>query len=171
MRVYVLSLVVSSALAFYHAQPPRRSLGRVWATSTRIEPREIAMPADPTDPFLLVRQDLKRMKRRIKELVEGTLDDSSSSSHPLLQEAAREFFERRERAFRPTIVILAARALQALKRSPPAVFKLQCQLAEIVEMMSTAQARAAPRHARARAHTPEIVIFLITTPPRPLGDP
>jgi len=82
----------------------------------------------------------KRMKRRIKELVEGTLDDSSSSSHPLLQEAAREFFERRERAFRPTIVILAARALQALKRSPPAVFKLQCQLAEIVEMMSTAQA-------------------------------
>ena len=70
---------------------------------------------------------------------------SSSSSHPLLQEAAREFFERRERAFRPTIVILAARALQALKRSPPAVFKLQCQLAEIVEMMSTAQVREAPR--------------------------
>ena len=43
------------------------------------------------------------------------------------------------------VVILAARALQALKRSPPAVFKLQCQLAEIVEMMSTAQVREAPR--------------------------
>ena len=40
-------------------------------------------------------------------------EPTSSSSHPLLQEAAREFFERRERAFRPTIVILAARALQA----------------------------------------------------------
>ena len=84
MRVHVLSLVVSSALAFYHAQPPRRSLGRVWATSTRIEPREIAMPADPTDPFLLVRQDLKRMKRRIKELVEIASSFGSAGLVPVM---------------------------------------------------------------------------------------
>ena len=154
-------LITGVAIAFSPAQrSPAAPRGRA-ATPRRVasaappstmsasapDLRELDVPMDATDPFYLVRKDLKRMKRSIKELVEGTLDDSSSSSHPLLQEAAREFFERRERAFRPTIVILAARALQTLdggklKPKTDPVFMLQCQLAEIVEMMSTAQARA-----------------------------
>lgn len=109
------------------------------------------------EPFAMVRDDLKAMKGRIRALVERTLEGPSqegsqpmpsspssttslAQSHPLLQEAAREFFERRERAFRPAVVILVARALplaadesELSKRAAR-----QCLLAEIVEMMSTA---------------------------------
>ena len=78
-------------------------------------------------------------------LVENTLDEpgrgggarSSGRSHPLLQEAAREFFERRERAFRPAVVLLVARAVESTEKGKP-VSARQCLLAEIVEMMCTA---------------------------------
>ena len=57
------------------------------------------VPAE-SNPFSIVKDDLKLMKLRIKALVENTLDEpgrggrsrSSGRSHPLLQEAAREFF-------------------------------------------------------------------------------
>ena len=88
--------------------------------------------------------------------VEG--QNHGGSTNPLLKEAAREFFERRERAWRPGTVLLLARALQASAEAPAAaeageeapaaspVAESQCkpnakqlQLAEIVEMMATAQ--------------------------------
>ncbi|KAJ8600514.1 hypothetical protein CTAYLR_009212 [Chrysophaeum taylorii] len=101
----------------------------------------------------MVRDDLKAMKQRIRALVERTLESDGSTSstkgkdasalqsHPLLQEAAREFFERRERAFRPAVVILVARALPLVAPEAEAsiIAARQCLLAEIVEMMSTAQ--------------------------------
>ena len=102
---------------------------------------------DVENPFVIVREDLKQMKQRIKELVERTLDNKGSeggggssggSSHPLLQEAAREFFERRERAFRPAVVLLVARAVEGTEAGAQVPGK-QCLLAEIVEMMCTAQ--------------------------------
>jgi geranylgeranyl pyrophosphate synthase len=79
------------------------------------------------------------------------------STNPLLQEAAREFFERRERAWRPGTVLLLARALAASDEAAAAAKAgagapgaaqseqrckpnaKQLQLAEIVEMMVTAQ--------------------------------
>lgn len=102
------------------------------------------VPAE-SNPFSIVKDDLKLMKLRIKALVENTLDEpgrggrsrSSGRSHPLLQEAAREFFERRERAFRPAVVLLVARAVEATAQGEP-VTSRQCLLAEIVEMMCTA---------------------------------
>ncbi|KAJ1446724.1 isoprenoid synthase domain-containing protein [Pelagophyceae sp. CCMP2097] len=113
--------------------PPRRSAGRRLAATDR-----------DAEPFEIVRSDLKQMKLRIKALVERTLDSggdsssdsSKSKSHPLLQGAAREFFERRERAFRPAVVLLVSRALQTETEELPARHRL---LAEIVEMMCTAQ--------------------------------
>merc|ERR1712124_141477 len=50
---------------------------------------------------------------------------------------AREFFERRERAFRPAVVLLVARAVESTEKGKP-VSARQCLLAEIVEMMCTA---------------------------------
>jgi len=58
----------------------------------------------------------------------------------MLKQAAREFFERRERAWRPGVVLLMARALDAgYTDEDGEAIKKQLQLAEIVEMMSTAQ--------------------------------
>merc|ERR1711869_181239 len=48
-----------------------------------------------------------------------------------------EFFERRERAFRPAVVLLVARAVESTEKGKP-VSARQCLLAEIVEMMCTA---------------------------------
>ena len=94
----------------------------------------------------------------IKELMErnvGSRDNTrEGSANPLLQEAAREFFERRERAWRPGTVLLLSRALAV---DPAAAASTasggdaghrpsakQLQLAEIVEMMTTAQVRNPP---------------------------
>ena len=116
--------------------------------AARPRPRFAAAVAEvqaEANPFSIVRDDLKLMKLRIKALVENTLDEpgrgggarSSGRSHPLLQEAAREFFERRERAFRPAVVLLVARAVESTEKGKP-VSARQCLLAEIVEMMCTA---------------------------------
>ena len=114
-------------------------------TLSRCTPRRaaaaVAEVQAEANPFSIVRDDLKLMKLRIKALVENTLDEpgrgggarSSGRSHPLLQEAAREFFERRERAFRPAVVLLVARAVESTEKGKP-VSARQCLLAEIVEM-------------------------------------
>jgi len=91
-----------------------------------------------------VKEDLRKLKRRIKELVENNVGSSDKtkegSTNPMLKQAAREFFERRERAWRPGVVLLMARALDAgiTDEDGEALMK-QRMLAEIVEMMSTAQ--------------------------------
>ncbi len=94
-------------------------------------------------PFDLVRGDLKDLKLQIKQLVErhvGSNDKTrEGSTNPLLQEAAREFFERRERAWRPGTVLLMARALAGTEQPKGSLEAKQLQLAEIVEMMATAQ--------------------------------
>eukprot|EP00614_Pseudopedinella_elastica_P027614 CAMPEP_0172615846 /NCGR_PEP_ID=MMETSP1068-20121228/62540_1 /TAXON_ID=35684 /ORGANISM="Pseudopedinella elastica, Strain CCMP716" /LENGTH=537 /DNA_ID=CAMNT_0013421115 /DNA_START=103 /DNA_END=1716 /DNA_ORIENTATION=- len=118
--------------------------------------------SEHVEPFELVRGDLKDLKLHIKELVQthvggGKDKTREGSTNPLLQEAAREFFERRERAWRPGTVLLMARALGVSApehdehASPEASSAVsdsgssvrpnpkQLQLAEIVEMMVTAQ--------------------------------
>lgn len=137
-------LKLASVLLFAaaaHAYAPRaapRGPARLAATTT-------ATPeVDAANPFAIVGEDLKNMKQRIKALVERSLDggggssSKSGGSHPLLQEAAREFFERRERAFRPAVVLLVARAVEGTA-SGTTLPEKQCLLAEIVEMMCTAQ--------------------------------
>jgi len=95
---------------------------------------------------------LKNLKTHIKELVERHIGSKDATleggTNPLLQEAAREFFERRERAWRPGTVLLMSRALGVdggvatgggSKKKAPEPSAKQLQLAEIVEMMVTAQ--------------------------------
>lgn len=123
-----------------HDAAARRSSSCSAATATTL---------DATEPFTLVQSDLRSLKRRIKSIVEknvGSNDKTKAgSSNPLLQAAAREFFERRERAWRPSVVLLMARALAADDEDPSKVssedesFAKHLMLAEIVEMMSTAQ--------------------------------
>ena len=140
-RVAALAACLTHPISGLQLAParPLRRLGRVAAAAPT------AAPSAAENPFELVRDDLKLMKGRIRALVERTLDSgdgeksSSGKSHPLLQEAAREFFERRERAFRPCVVLLAARAVSPHLPADEAVSPRQCLLAEIVEMMSTAQ--------------------------------
>lgn len=108
------------------------------------------------EPFELIRGDLKNLKIHIKELVERHIGSKDSTreggTNPLLQEAAREFFERRERAWRPGTVLLMSRALGASEEAAASGKAVdngkgaacrptakQLQLAEIVEMMVTAQ--------------------------------
>ena len=135
-----LALCLLAAAA--HAYAPRaapRGPARLAATTTTTP------EVDAANPFAIVGEDLKNMKQRIKALVERSLDgggggssSKSGGSHPLLQEAAREFFERRERAFRPAVVLLVARAVEGTA-SGKTLPEKQCLLAEIVEMMCTAQ--------------------------------
>ena len=93
-------------------------------------------------PFEIVRTDLRELKTQIKQLVERHVASNDKtregSTNPLLQEAAREFFERRERAWRPGTVLLMARALMEDAENQ-AMGTKQLKLAEIVEMMATAQ--------------------------------
>lgn len=88
-----------------------------------------------------MQQDLRTLKRRIKALVENNIGanekTNGGSTHPLVQEAAKGFMERRERAWRPAVVLLVARALADSRKKD--VLDKHIQLAEIVEMMSTAQ--------------------------------
>ena len=89
-------------------------------------------------PFEIVRTDLRELKTQIKQLVERHVASNDKtregSTNPLLQEAAREFFERRERAWRPGTVLLMARALMEDAENQ-AMGAKQLKLAEIVEMM------------------------------------
>ena len=107
----VRALVFASAARCAAALAPaaRRPLSRRYATTAADAPAAattaVDAPAAAESPFEIMREDLKLMKLRIRELVERTLDGGEGSgdgggrsSHPLLQEAAREFFERRERA-------------------------------------------------------------------------
>ena len=84
----------------------------------------------------------EELKTQIKQLVERHVASNDKtregSTNPLLQEAAREFFERRERAWRPGTVLLMARTLMEDAENE-AMGAKQLKLAEIVEMMATAQ--------------------------------
>jgi len=98
------------------------------------------------NPFASVRSDLRQLKREIKDLIEhhvgGREATKEGSTNPLLQEAAKEFFERRERAWRPCMVLLMARALEPASLDQVELQRRrdkQMQLAEIVELMATAQ--------------------------------
>lgn len=134
----LLVLTAPSVVAFLSGLPvPRRSIAARVAMTTEPE-------VDKAEPFVLVQSDLRKLKRRIKELVENNVGSSDKtkegSTNPMLKQAAREFFERRERAWRPGVVLLMARALDEGETDEDGdVLMKQIQLAEIVEMMSTAQ--------------------------------
>ena len=136
-KLSVLCLLAAAAHAYAPRAAPRGPARLAATTTTTPE-------VDAANPFAIVGEDLKNMKQRIKALVERSLDggggssSKSGGSHPLLQEAAREFFERRERAFRPAVVLLVARAVEGTA-SGTTLPEKQCLLAEIVEMMCTAQ--------------------------------
>lgn len=135
----LLVLAAPSAVSFLSGLPLPR----------RVPAARVTMATEPAvdkvEPFVLVQPDLRKLKRRIKELVENNVGSSDKtkegSTNPMLKQAAREFFERRERAWRPGVVLLMARALDAGEAEAGEDRELtkELQLAEIVEMMSTAQ--------------------------------
>lgn len=84
------------------------------------------------DPFLLVKEDLKQLKQRIKKAVGGYYTSGNEAPHPVLSMAAQEFFERKGKSFRPTITMLMSLATSG------SISSKQAQLAEITELIHTA---------------------------------
>ncbi|EKX50057.1 geranylgeranyl pyrophosphate synthase [Guillardia theta CCMP2712] len=87
----------------------------------------------PEDPFALVKEELSPFSDSIKDVVD--------TDHPILSEAAKHFFaERQGKRFRPTIVMLMAKATAPNPkehRSGP-VYEKQAELGQITEMIHVA---------------------------------
>jgi len=82
------------------------------------------------DPFALVRDELLPFSDNMKMLVQ--------SSNPLLSDAAAHFFEKRHgKRFRPTIVMLLAKALPVADAAED-VFERQSRLGQVTEMIHVA---------------------------------
>ncbi|KAJ1494091.1 isoprenoid synthase domain-containing protein [Baffinella frigidus] len=87
----------------------------------------------PTDPFAIVREELSPFSDSIKDVV--------TTDHPILSEAAKHFFaERQGKRFRPTIVILMAKATspEPAAHKGGAVYEKQALLGQITEMIHVA---------------------------------
>lgn len=84
------------------------------------------------DPFKLVSAELAPFSDNIKELVE--------TDHPVLSKAAKHFFEQRHgKRFRPTIVMLMAKATAGtMDNTKTESYLKQAQLGQITEMIHVA---------------------------------
>lgn len=84
------------------------------------------------DPFKLVSAELAPFSDNIKELVEN--------DHPVLSKAAKHFFEQRHgKRFRPTIVMLMAKATAGtMENKETEAYRKQAQLGQITEMIHVA---------------------------------
>jgi len=93
---------------------------------------------DGPDPLELVQGDMRRLKRKIKAVIDRNLG-SGGETHPLLKSSSKDFFERSEKTWRPTVVLLLGQALsQSLPVEERAAYMDDCMvLAEIVEIMHT----------------------------------
>jgi len=93
---------------------------------------------DGPDPLELVQGDMRRLKRKIKAVIDRNLG-SGGETHPLLKSSSKDFFERSEKTWRPTVVLLLGQALaESLPASEREGYLDDCMvLAEIVEIMHT----------------------------------
>jgi len=102
-----------------------------------------ATPGPPTtkaisDPFLACQPDMRRLKLKIKGVINKKLG-SGENAHPLLKSSSREFFERSEKTWRPMAPLLLSRAFAptAIGAPVPAHHDDAMVIAEIVEIMHT----------------------------------
>mmetsp|Transcript_25681 Transcript_25681/g.77124 ORF Transcript_25681/g.77124 Transcript_25681/m.77124 type:complete len:489 (-) Transcript_25681:67-1533(-) len=92
---------------------------------------DLARGPPTSDPFSLVRDQLLPFSDNMKLLV--------ASENPILSQAASHFFERRHgKRFRPTIVMLLARALPVEGVTREEAFATQTRLGQVTEMIHVA---------------------------------
>ena len=93
---------------------------------------------ETVDPFLGVQPDMRRLKQKIKAVIERKLG-SGDKTHPLLKSSSREFFERSEKTWRPMVALLLSKALSGtpMDAAPPPHHDDAMVIAEIVEIMHT----------------------------------
>ena len=87
----------------------------------------------PQDPFVLVSAELAPFTNSIKDVV--------TAEHPILSEAAKHFFAKKQgKRFRPTIVMLMAKATAAVPsaHTEGEVYCKQAELGQITEMIHVA---------------------------------
>mmetsp|Transcript_47323 Transcript_47323/g.115236 ORF Transcript_47323/g.115236 Transcript_47323/m.115236 type:complete len:510 (-) Transcript_47323:146-1675(-) len=100
-------------------------------------------PTD-VDPMSMAQPDMRRLKRKIKGVIERNLG-SGGETHPLLKSSSKDFFERSEKTWRPMIALLLAMAVgehaETVKTTNshgnPSFFDDAMVIAEIVEIMHT----------------------------------
>jgi hypothetical protein len=87
----------------------------------------------PEDPFAMVSEELAPFTDSIKDVV--------AADHPILSEASKHFFAKKQgKRFRPTIVMLMAKATAAVpaEHKGGAVYVKQAELGQITEMIHVA---------------------------------
>jgi len=87
----------------------------------------------PEDPFVLVSAELAPFTESIKDVV--------AAEHPILSEAAKHFFAKKQgKRFRPTIVMLMAKATAAVPSAHTEgdVYRKQAELGQITEIIHVA---------------------------------
>eukprot|EP00290_Baffinella_frigidus_P005851 CAMPEP_0180137988 /NCGR_PEP_ID=MMETSP0986-20121125/12582_1 /TAXON_ID=697907 /ORGANISM="non described non described, Strain CCMP2293" /LENGTH=512 /DNA_ID=CAMNT_0022079639 /DNA_START=117 /DNA_END=1655 /DNA_ORIENTATION=+ len=100
----------------------------------------IDSPVTKNDPIALVRGDMSRLKRKIKEVIEKKMG-SGEATHPALKSSATEFFERPEKTWRPMAALLFSQALAVNGTAAFGTEKAHVDamvIAEIIEIMHTA---------------------------------
>ena len=87
----------------------------------------------PEDPFVMVSEELAPFTDSIKDVV--------AADHPVLSDAAKYFFAKKQgKRFRPTIVMLMAKATAAVpaEHTGGDVYRKQAELGQITEMIHVA---------------------------------
>lgn len=124
------------AIEVYEQVPPKNGKNRVKFASAAEGAATLLPPEhqgeNAPDPFKLVADELAPFSDNIKELVE--------TSHPVLSHAAKHFFEKRHgKRFRPTIVMLMAKATAGtMDNQGTEAYLKQAQLGQITEMIHVA---------------------------------
>jgi hypothetical protein len=126
-----------TASLFSCAQPRRRSM-HTRATATAATAEVTASQDYTVDPFLSAQPDMRRLKQKIKVVIDKKLG-SGENAHPLLKSSSREFFERSEKTWRPMAALLLSKALKGtgLDEPNPEHHEDAMVIAEIVEIMHT----------------------------------
>jgi len=131
----------SAASPLQSALPSRaaRCARRPMATATATAQSEgAARGSEIVDPFVSTQPDMRRLKQKIKGVLERKLG-SGDQAHPLLKSSSREFFERSEKTWRPMVALLLSKAFDGtgLTATEPRHHDDAMVIAEIVEIMHT----------------------------------
>jgi geranylgeranyl pyrophosphate synthase len=97
---------------------------------------EVTMETREQDPFQLARPSMRRLKQKIKIVIDNKLG-SGDKAHPLLKSSSRNFFERSEKTWRPMVPLLLSKAFRPCADGNQAHYDDAMVIAEIVEIMHT----------------------------------
>lgn len=127
-----------SASESLSARCARRNRYPLATATAAAENEQQTTPAGTVDPFQSVLPDMRRLKRKIKSVIDKKLG-SGDDAHPALKSSSREFFERNEKTWRPMIALLLSRVFDgtSLEAADPAHHDDAMVIAEIVEIMHT----------------------------------